>query len=251
LSLLLVSALAFVSLSLLVILVRRGMRWGATAEEQRAKMVGDDWLDEKARTFVRMTRALSVRSPVAMVWPWMAQLGRGAGWCSWDLLDNGGRPSARHLVSWIPQPEIGDATAVGYLRHMKVGSELVWWLDETSFLGARVRSAMGYYLIPQDGGDSARLVVRIQTDARGLGAPLVRLLFPIMDSIMACRQMVNLKTRAESYGSRTDDPRASETGARDQYQLYEALFASGGQAGVPGKEHAAKHRKQALRDKVL
>ena len=248
LSLLLVSASALIGCAVLIFLVRRGMRWGATAEERAAEMTSDTWFGTRRGTFVRMTRAINVRTPAAMVWPWLAQLGRGAGWYSWDLLDNGGRQSARHLVSWVPEPQLGDATAIGYLRHLQLGREIVWWLDESRFLGATVRSAVGYHLIPQDGGDSARLIVRMQADARGIGAPLVWLLFPMIDSIMACRQITNLRSRAEWYGSRADDPRAPETGARDQFQLYQVIYASGEEAGVRGKEQAAEHRRRALKD---
>ena len=87
-----------------------GVRWGASPAELRAAMTGDEWLAGR-RTRVRMTRAITVNARPAEVWPWLAQLGRGAGWYSYDRLDNGGRRSAEHVVTWIPEPALGDAAA--------------------------------------------------------------------------------------------------------------------------------------------
>jgi hypothetical protein len=214
-------------------------------------MTGDDWLGDRRRVYLRMTRAIDIEVPAAMLWPWLGQLGRGAGWYSWDLLDNGGRESARHLVSWIPRPEVGDATAVGYLRHLEVRRELGWWLDESPFLGASVRSIMLYRVMPRRGGDASRLILRIQADARGPGALLVFFLFPVIDSIMACRQLSNLKSRSEWYGNRAEEPGRPETGARDQFQAYHVVYASGESAGVPRRDRAAVYRRQAEKDGLL
>ena len=91
---------------------RWGARWGATAEECEMRLIGDEWLDGGPRMRVRLTRAVWIEVPPEQVWPWIAQMGRGAGWYSYDWLDNGARPSARHLVSWIPEPRLGDASAI-------------------------------------------------------------------------------------------------------------------------------------------
>ena len=112
-----------------------------------------------------MTRAISIEAPPAAVWPWLAQMGRGAGWYSYDRLDNGGHASARHIVRWIPEPRVGDATAIGYLRHLEQGRELVWWSKDTPFLGARTWSAWQYRVVAE--GDGARLLMRVDAEARG------------------------------------------------------------------------------------
>jgi len=68
---------------------------------------------------------------------------------------------------------------------------------------------------------------------------------------MARRQLLGIKVRTERYKSRSIDPANPETGAKDQYQYYETLFASGENAGVPGKEQAAHWRQMAIEDEVL
>ncbi len=221
-----------------------GVNWGATPEERSMPMPGDEYFTGDARARVAMTRAVSLDAPPETVWPWLAQLGRGAGWYSYDRLDNGGKMSARHILTWVPPPRAGDATAIGYLRHVRPGSELTWWVPGTRFLGAAARLTVDIRLSPVNGG--SRLVIRMSADATG-GLPRVALwVFRFIDSIMARRELLGIKDRAERHGARTADPGHPETGARDQYQLYEVIYASGERAGTRGKELAERWRGAAV-----
>ncbi|MDJ0520832.1 MAG: hypothetical protein QNJ90_02020 [Planctomycetota bacterium] len=240
----LAAALLFAAL-----LVRWGTRWGSTPEERAQTMPGDEFLEGGPRARVAMTRAVSLTAPPERVWPWIAQLGRGAGWYSVDRLDNGGRRSAWHIVSWIPEPRLGDATAVGYVRHLEPGRSIAWWSDGVRFLGANARLVVCYEVRAE--GEGARLVSRMSADATGVTSRPMLHVFRAMDSIMACSQLIGLRERIESW--ERDDPRREEpeTGARDQYQVYDVLYADGGRAGVEGKETGAKWRAAAIRDGVL
>ena len=191
-----------------------------------------------------MTRAVSLDAPAAAVWPWIAQLGRGAGWYSFDWLDNGRKVSARRLVKWIPEPRLGDATAIGYLRHTDGGRSLAWWVDGVSFAGASARLVTCYVVESTDEG--TRLISRMSADSRGVTSHLALLLFSVIDSIMAVRQLQGLRERIDGSG-----PMDPESGARDQYQLYEVLYADGGSAGVEGSEDADRWRRSASEDGVL
>jgi hypothetical protein len=212
-------------------------------------MPGDDFLEPGPTIRVAMTRAVTVAAPPAEVWPWIAQLGRGAGWYSVDRLDNGGKGSARHLVSWIPEPQLGDATAIGYLRHLEVGKVMAWWVDGVAFAGATARLVCSYQLEARSSG--SRLVSRMSADATGLMAPFALLVFRVIDSIMAVRQLQGIRDRAESSPEVQDRSRAMEGGDRDQFQLYEVLYRSGRRAGSAGKEHAARWRRAAIADGVV
>src|SRR3954468_19700106 len=71
--------------------------WGATDEEARSSLPGDDVLPVGAPT---STMGITIDAPAADVWPWLVQMGCDrAGWYSHDRLDNGGgapaRPGAR------------------------------------------------------------------------------------------------------------------------------------------------------------
>lgn len=219
------------------VFLHAGMRWGATEVERARPMPGDEFLTPGIGRRVIMTRAISVDASPERVWPWIAQLGRGAGWYSIDWLDNGRRASARHIVSWIPEPRLGDATAIGYLRAIDAGRSLVWWADGVRFAGATARLAT-CYAVEADGRGS-RVIARMSADAVGATASFALLLFALLDSIMARAQLRGLRDRVQS------EPAGFDTGARDQHQLYEAIYANGDRAGVAGKESAARWRQIA------
>src|SRR6516165_7659148 len=70
-----------------VLAVRRWqLRWGATGQEARASLPGDDVITSPDLT---ATRAITIGAPAAQVWPWIAQLGQGrGGFYSYDFLEN-------------------------------------------------------------------------------------------------------------------------------------------------------------------
>lgn len=228
--------------SLLAVL---GMSWGATADERRAPLPGDGWLpQEPGRMRIAMTRAVTIAAPVDDVWPWVAQLGRGAGWYSYDAVDNGRRGSASHLVSWIPAPRLGDASAIGYIRHLEPNRSVAWWAPGERWLGADVRMVAAYQVSAD--GDMTRLVQRITGHGTGWSKTAVKLLFAVADALMSRRQLLGIRHRAERFGTRSEDPEHPETGRRDQFQVYGCFYADGGHAGVPGKEAGARWRERAL-----
>lgn len=207
------------------------------------RLPGDGYLDDESRARTVMTRATSIAAPPSVVWPWLAQLGRGAGWYSFDRLDNGGITSARHIVSWIPAPRVGDAAGIGWLRDMDPGQSLTWWLPGDKALGTTLRMVIDIRLDAEGAG--SRLVIRVSGDATGRIGVLAVLLFEVVDSIMAVRQLQGIRSRAEAFGARSADPDRPETGERDQFQLYEAIWVSGERAGVPGREKASRWRRDA------
>ncbi len=226
--------------------IRWSSRWGATDEECEQPMPGDEYLQGSSARRARMTRAICLAPPPEAVWPWLAQLGRGAGFYSIDVLDNGGRTSARHIVGWIPPPCLGDAAPIGYLRHLEPGRALVWWVKGLTWLGSQARMVTSIQLTSHPLG--SRLVIRITGEASGPVAAPVLGFFQLIDGIMATWQLLGIKSRVERHGL---EPQAPETGERDQYQYYEAIYASGERCGVPGKEDAARWRQAAIEDGVI
>jgi hypothetical protein len=64
----------------------RYLRWGATDDEVRLSLPGDDLL---AAPHLSATRAITVAASADRVWPWIAQLGQGrGGFYSYDGLEN-------------------------------------------------------------------------------------------------------------------------------------------------------------------
>jgi len=72
------------------------LRWGAFDEKIERPMPGDEIV--KRPTF-DATRAITIRARPQEIWPWIMQVGMTrAGWYSYDLLDNLGRPIG--LLPW-------------------------------------------------------------------------------------------------------------------------------------------------------
>lgn len=78
----------------------------ADLSERRRPLPGDDLIRDPLATF---THAITIRRDPRDVWPWLAQMGAGtrAGWYSYDWLDNGGRPSATHVMPALQSATIG------------------------------------------------------------------------------------------------------------------------------------------------
>jgi hypothetical protein len=61
-------------------------RWGATDDEVNRTLPGDDLISHADLT---ATRAITIHTTAAQVWPWIAQLGQGrGGFYSYDFLEN-------------------------------------------------------------------------------------------------------------------------------------------------------------------
>lgn len=70
-------------------------RWGATDDELKVAMPGDELIPEARPA----TRAITIAAPAEDIWPWLLQLGFGkAGWYSYDWIDNDFTPSADRIL---------------------------------------------------------------------------------------------------------------------------------------------------------
>ncbi len=62
------------------------LRWGATTAETKRALPGDAFVSNPKQT---ATRAITIKKPVAEVWPWLVQIGQGrGGFYSYDTLEN-------------------------------------------------------------------------------------------------------------------------------------------------------------------
>jgi hypothetical protein len=81
-------------------------RWGATELEVLRELPGDASVPHPRS---ELTCAITVHAPARHVWPWFMQLGcQRGGWYSYDLLDNGGSPSAERILPEYQHLEVGD-----------------------------------------------------------------------------------------------------------------------------------------------
>ncbi|UCH86178.1 MAG: SRPBCC family protein [Dehalococcoidia bacterium] len=207
---------------------RRLHNWGGTQEEIQARSRGDELMLDPD---VRFIRAITVDRPPSQVWPWVAQIGRGAGYYSYDLLDNGGKPSADHLVD-IPPPTVGDRNeAIGKVVHVEPGREIVWQASGMRFLGAAAAMVMDYTVLPH-GADSSRVVILILGRVRGWTAWLARWMFEVIDYVMAPQQLRGLKWRVETYADRQKEGAGAPCAGAADHQRDGIAYAGQSESGA-------------------
>jgi hypothetical protein len=88
-------------------------RWGATGDEARRRLPGDERVPHSKLT---NTLAVSVRAPAARVWPWLAQIGQERGGLySYELLENIARCNMHNADRIVPEWQLkaGDAVRLG------------------------------------------------------------------------------------------------------------------------------------------
>jgi hypothetical protein len=193
----------------------RHLRWGATVEEVRASMPGDEIVPKAS---FNGTRAITVDAPPEMVWPWIVQMGyRRAGFYTYALLDNAGYESADRILEEYQPPRLGDwmpmAKKVDETTAFKVDAfELNEWL-----LWVKPDSTWAWKLTPLAGGRTrllCRLKVRYAWESPG-SAILTLILLEFGDFPMMRRVLKGIKLRAEQMRRF----RASETAQTDPTPL--------------------------------
>lgn len=177
------------------------LRWGATENEVRGSMPGDDAVPKAS---FNATRAITVAAPPELVWPWIVQMGyRRAGFYTYALLDNAGYESADEVLEEFQHPRIGDwmpmAGKVSETTAFKVEAfETNKWL-----LWQKPDSTWAWKLAVLPDGTTrliTRLKQRYQWESPAM-ALLTLVLLEFGDFPMMRRVLRGIKARAERAGS--------------------------------------------------
>jgi hypothetical protein len=177
------------------------LRWGATDTEVAAAMPGDALIPTPS---FAATRAITIAAPPEQVWPWIVQLGTGqAGWYSYDLFDNHGRPSADLILpqfqairtgDWVPMSSTVSETTAFKVKAFEVNRWLLW---------AKPDSSWAWQLTPVDGGHT-RLVTRLKARYPWRTSPglalLTAVLFEFGDFPMMRKLLLGIRQRAAPTG---------------------------------------------------
>jgi len=192
------------------------LRWGATDVEVAAAMPGDEIV---ARPSFSATRAITIASPPTDVWPWLVQLGYGrAGWYSYDLFDNGARPSASRILpefqhlrvgDWVPMASVVNDTTAFKVTELDANRVMLW---------EKPNSSWAWTLMPLAAGRKTRLIARLRTNYYWRGSPasalLTAILFEFGDFPMMRKLFLNVKRRAERRATETTPARSAQHGDR-------------------------------------
>lgn len=172
------------------------LRWGATDEEVRRDMPGDDIVD---RPTFDATRAVTVNAPPEHIWPWIVQMGLGrAGWYAYDLIDNLARPSAERIVPELQHLAVGDLIPMSpdgkqglWVKALEPNRSLLWW-DNKGL------ATWCWGLFPLDEGRT-RLITRVRVRYTWFSPWIVYfLLQDVGDIVMMRKCMLGIKRRAEA-----------------------------------------------------
>ena len=178
------------------------LRWGATAAEQQDALPGDELL---GHADLSATRALTVRAPTGVVWPWVAQQGQGrGGFYSYDLLENlvgCDIHSATQVIPALQHLDVGDKIRLAPEVALEVAA-----VDPGRALILRGAVQMGriappydftwaFVLRPEDG--CTRFLVRERYAYKKRWAPLLVEPVAVVSFVMSQKMLRGIRARAE------------------------------------------------------
>lgn len=174
------------------------LRWGATDAEIAAPMPGDELVPDPS---FDTTRAITINAPPEDVWPWLVQLGYGrAGFYSYDLFDNAGRPSADQILPEYQHPQIGDWVPMAAKVNERTAFKIRELEPNRLLLWDKPHSTWSWKLEPLPSGRT-RLITRLKDRypwrAEPANAFVSLILLEFGDFPMMRKLLLNLKQRAE------------------------------------------------------
>ncbi|HEY6429577.1 MAG TPA: hypothetical protein VIX84_20305 [Acidimicrobiales bacterium] len=163
--------------------------WGSSAEERVASYPCDALIDEPDGV---VFRAVEIAAPAELVFRWLCQL-RVAPY-SYDLIDNLGRRSPRHIIDGLDQLNVGQRFMVMF-RLAAFETDRSITLDSRTAAFGRVA---GTYLVVPIGTARSRLVVKLAYVAPGGPyAWWLKQVLPAADLFMMRKQLLTLKRLVE------------------------------------------------------
>jgi len=165
------------------------IRWGATDEERRKPLPGDELVPDPITT---STRAITVNAPVEAVWPWLAQIGQDrAGFYSYDWLEN--LAGCKIHNADVVHPEwqrraIGDVVKL----HWALGNKVACFEPNR----AMVLEGWGAFVVEPLNDQRTRVILR---GRKAWGWPAIYdvLLIELPHFLMERQMLLGLKKRAE------------------------------------------------------
>jgi hypothetical protein len=200
------STLTLGAMGVAAVLYRRLLRrpilsWGATEAESRARLPGDELLEEADGV---STRAITIDAPANAVWPWIAQMGpspRGGAY-TYDWIENLlglNMHSVDRVLAEFQHPQVGDTIGYGpnRMRLERVEPEhvLAWRSEDGNWVWC-------FVLDERDG--KTRLISRNRFRLPSVGARIGMIPMEPASLVMERKMLHGMKQRAERLA--TDGP---------------------------------------------
>ncbi|MGM0385367.1 MAG: SRPBCC family protein [Actinomycetota bacterium] len=180
-------------------------RIGATREEARAALPGDDILPDAG---LQSDHATTIAAPPSAVWPWIAQLGQDkGGFYSWEVLENAigcDITNAERIVSEWQRPQVGEPFPLAPGVELRVALVDPPRTFVASSLGGATPSDMEFdftwtfALTPADGGAATRLHVRERYRTSGTWVRVAIEAIGLVSALMTDRMLRTIKRLAEA-----------------------------------------------------
>ena len=171
------------------------LNWGATAEEARGELAGDELIPQPD---VQSTRVVEIDAPPSAIWPWLVQMGPGRGGAyTYDWIERRLGIDIRNTDRVIPE-----------LQHLKVGDEIpmpgytmrVERLDPGQAMVVRSSNhAWVWSFELRPAGEHTRLISRNRFDASAVPVK-DKLAYPVIEPgswVMERKMLLTIKQRAE------------------------------------------------------
>jgi hypothetical protein len=175
------------------------LRWGATDEEIREKLPGDEFAPPQPK--LNATHAITIHAPVSEVWPWLVQIGQNrGGFYSYAWLENLCGAHMRNADRIVPE-----------WQDLKVG-DIVWLHPKDEFLPVTaiepgralvLGMSWAFVLRPID-EHTTRFIIRLRMGyTQDLGNVILnflayRVFFEPANFVMERKMMLGIKQRAEA-----------------------------------------------------
>ena len=164
-------------------------RWGATDDEVRAALPGDETVASPAS---QQTRAVTIEAPVSEVWPWLAQVGQDrGGFYSYEWLENLAGCRMRNADRVHPKWQTRDVGETVRL-HPAGGLKVLRFEPERAF----ALEGGWYFTMAPDGDSRTRLIARFRMRP-GVAAVAYDLLLELPHFIMERKMLLGIKETAE------------------------------------------------------
>ena len=170
------------------------LTWGATCSEARARLAGDELLEDADGV---STRAIDIDAPASAVWPWIAQMGpapRGGAY-TYDWIENLlglDMHSVDRVLPEFQHPQIGDTIGYGSnrMRIERVEPErvLAWRSEDRNWV---------WIFLLDDHDGSTRLISRNRFRLPTLTTRLGMLPMEPASLVMERKMLHGIKQRAE------------------------------------------------------
>ncbi len=179
------------------------LTWGATPAEVVRPLPSDALVTDP--TF-DATRAITLEAPPEQVWPWLVQMGlTRAGWYSYDLLDNLGRPSARRIIPELQHLQPGDIIPMS--PNGQQGMKVLSVEPPASMVWGESEGTTWAWQLDETGTGGTRLVTRVRSRYQWFSPSIAfSLLVEFGDIWMMRKMLLNLRERTATSAAAGSGP---------------------------------------------